>query len=186
MHWACGYTAANRAALLNAVADLLEGISGMRVDPESFVKSPHNTGSVEEPAGELLIVQRKSANYDAAGRARVVAGSMTAGSRITVGHGNPESLASSAHGAGRVMSRFEAGERILARDLEPRMSGIVFRWEWAGRFCGSARLPDCGVGGITSPRRTETCPATNPTSLPRRRFIQTSSSGARCSGVAVT
>jgi len=134
MHWACRYAAANRAAMLNAVADLLEGIGGVHADPESFVESPHNTATVEEHAGELLIVHRKSANHAAAGRVGIVAGSMATGSRITVGLGNPESLASSAHGAGRVMSRSEAGERIQTRDLEPRMRGIVFRREWAGRF----------------------------------------------------
>ncbi len=134
MQWACRYAAANRAAMLNAVADLLEGIRGVHVDPESFVESPHNTATVEEHAGELLVVHRKSANHAQAGRAGIVAGSMATGSRITVGLGNTESLASSAHGAGRLMSRSEAGERILARDLEPRMRGIVFRREWAGRF----------------------------------------------------
>lgn len=134
MQWACRYAAANRAAMLNAVADLLEGISGVPVDPESFVESPHNTAMIEEHTGEPLVVHRKSANQAQSGRAGIVAGSMATGSRVTIGLGHPESLASSAHGAGRVLSRSEAAERILVRDLEPRMRGIVFRRQWSGRF----------------------------------------------------
>jgi len=134
MQWACRYAAASRAAILNAVADLLENVRGIEIDPESFVESPHNTATIEEHAGESLIVHRRSANHAAAGRAGIVAGSMATGSRITIGLGNPDALASSAHGAGRVMSRSEANAKLSARDLEPRMRGIVFRRELAGRF----------------------------------------------------
>jgi tRNA-splicing ligase RtcB len=134
MQWACRYAAANRATILNAVADLLEGSRGIGVEPESFVDSPHNTATAEEHAAEPLVVHRKSANHAAAGRAGIVAGSMAIGSRITVGLGHPAALASSAHGAGRVMSRSVAAERVPARDLESRMRGIVFRREWAARL----------------------------------------------------
>ena len=47
--------------------------------------------------------------------------------------------------------------------------------------CGSPRLPDCGAGGIMSPRRTEKCQEETRVSLPRRRCIQTSSGGTQCS-----
>lgn len=134
MQWACRYAAANRTAILNAVADLLEGSLGIEVDPASFVESPHNTATAEEHAGERLVVHRKSANHAAADRAGIVAGSMAVGSRITVGLGHAPALASSAHGAGRVMSRSVAAERVPARDLESRMRGIVFRKEWASRL----------------------------------------------------
>ena len=125
---------ANRLAMLNAVADLLEDGRGIEVDADSFVDSPHNMARIEEHDGEHLIVHRKSANRAAAGQAAIVAGSMAIGSRITVGLGLPEALASSAHGAGRVMSRSEAGEKILTRDLQSRMRRIVYRRQWSARF----------------------------------------------------
>ena len=134
MAWACRYAAANRTAILNAVADLLEGEAGIDVDPGSFVDSPHNTATREDVAGGSAIVHRKSANHAAAGRRGIVAGSMAVGSRIVVGMGNRDSLCSSAHGAGRVMSRTEARERIGGRDLGVRMRGIVYHEAWSNRF----------------------------------------------------
>lgn len=132
--WACRYAAANRAAMLNAVADLLEQAAGVQADPASFVDSPHNTVSREVHDGEPLVVHRKSANHAEAGRRGIVAGSMAAGSRLVVGLGDPGSLASSAHGAGRVLSRTAARQRIHARDLAARMRGIAFHRDWADRF----------------------------------------------------
>ena len=134
MQWAFRYAAANRAAILNAVADLLEDACGIDVDTESFVESPHNTATCERHAGEMFVVHRKSANDAALGRRGVVAGSMAVGSRITVGLGNAAALASSAHGAGRVMSRAEAFQRIAARDLDARMGGVVYHEAWARRL----------------------------------------------------
>lgn len=134
MEWACRYAAANRTVILNAVADLLEQGPGVDVDPGSFVESPHNTAAIEEHLGKPAVVHRKSANHAAAGCPGIVAGSMATGSRLTVGLGHAGALASSAHGAGRVMSRSEAAKRVTARDLEPRMRGIVFRRDIAGRL----------------------------------------------------
>jgi len=134
MQWACRYAAANRAAMLNALADLLEAGAGIGVEPDSFIDSPHNTATLEEHGGEPLIVHRKSANHAERGRLGIVAGSMAAGSRIVVGAGSTDALASSAHGAGRILSRTAANARITKADLDARMRGIVYRREWAQRF----------------------------------------------------
>ncbi|MFM8283404.1 MAG: RtcB family protein [Planctomycetaceae bacterium] len=134
MEWACRYAAANRAAILNALADLVEELIGGTVDTGSFVDSPHNTATREQVGGETLVVHRKSANAAAAGRRGVVAGSMATGSRMTIGLGSDAALHSSAHGAGRVMSRTEAMGRFATRDLEGRMHGVVYHRAWARRF----------------------------------------------------
>lgn len=134
MQWACRYAAANRAAILNALADVLEDVAGIAVDAASFIDSPHNTATREEHGGELLIVHRKSANHADAGRRGIIAGSMATGSRLVIGLGHAEALASSAHGAGRLMSRTVAAERIRPRDLVARMGGITFHRGWASRF----------------------------------------------------
>lgn len=134
MEWACRYAAANRSAILNAVADLLEDTCGIDVDIESFVDSPHNTATCELMDGEEMIIHRKSANHAASGRSGIVAGSMAVGSRIVLGLGHAEALASSAHGAGRVMSRAEALDRLAARDVDVHMEGITYRRTLASRF----------------------------------------------------
>jgi tRNA-splicing ligase RtcB (3'-phosphate/5'-hydroxy nucleic acid ligase) len=134
MEWACRYAAANRAAILNAAADILECLFGMVVDVQSFVDSPHNTATLEHLWGKPAIVHRKSANHASEGRCGIVAGSMAVGTRIVIGLGNADALESSAHGAGRVMSRGEAMERLGSRDIEGRMGRITYRRTWANQF----------------------------------------------------
>jgi tRNA-splicing ligase RtcB len=134
MEWACRYAAANRAAILNAVADILEDLFGVMVDALSFVDSPHNTATLECVGGVTAIVHRKSANHASDGRRGIVAGSMAVGTRIVTGLGNAGALESSAHGAGRVMSRGDAMERLGARDVEARMGRITYRRSMANEF----------------------------------------------------
>ena len=67
MEWACRYAAANRVAILNAVADVVETAAGVDVDPDSFVDSPHNTATRQDDGGGTAIVHRKSANHADAG-----------------------------------------------------------------------------------------------------------------------
>jgi len=54
----------------------------------------------------------------------VIPGNMRDGSFIVIGKGNAESLSSSSHGAGRVMSRKKARERVSLEDFETSMQGI--------------------------------------------------------------
>jgi tRNA-splicing ligase RtcB len=138
MSWTCKYAAANRSAILNVLADIFEMGYGIVVDEASFIDCPHNIAQIEEHSGEQLLVHRKSANAATAGSPGLIAGSMSAGTRIVVGLGNHESLCSSSHGAGRAMSRTEASQRIASRDLKGMMHGVIYHEEWAGRFCDEA------------------------------------------------
>jgi tRNA-splicing ligase RtcB len=52
---------------------------------------------------------------------------MATGCLITCGLGDPDSLHSSAHGAGRAMSRTEAATKIRTRDIAGQMNSIVYR-----------------------------------------------------------
>ncbi|MFO0011435.1 MAG: RtcB family protein [Planctomycetota bacterium] len=54
-------------------------------------------------------------------------GSMADGSRIVFGRGNADSLNSSAHGAGRAMSRRQAAQTIPAKSLMRMMGNIVYQ-----------------------------------------------------------
>ena len=134
MQWACRYATANRAAILDAVAGVVADELGLVAEPESLLDSPHNTATHQTLAGEPVVVHRKSANDAAAGRRGIVAGSMAVGSRIVQGLGRAEALSSSAHGAGRLLSRSEAAARIGGRELDARMRGIVYRADQAHRL----------------------------------------------------
>lgn len=57
----------------------------------------------------------------------VVPGSMADGSHIVFGRGNADSLNSSAHGAGRAMSRRQAAQTIPAKSLMRMMGNIVYQ-----------------------------------------------------------
>jgi tRNA-splicing ligase RtcB (3'-phosphate/5'-hydroxy nucleic acid ligase) len=108
----------------------------------------HNTAKLErhEVDGELvdLVVHRKGATrafgpgapdvpetYRAIGQPVIIGGSMETGSALLVGttHAMVETFGSTAHGAGRTMSRAQARRRVwgeqLMRDMEAR--GIVVR-----------------------------------------------------------
>lgn len=72
-----------------------------------------------------LWIHRKGATHAEDGMLGVIPGNMRDGSFIVRGKGNPESLWSSSHGAGRVLGRKEA-KRILTIDqFVEQMDGIV-------------------------------------------------------------
>ena len=68
------------------------------------------------------------------GVAGVVPGSMGTASAHVEGRGHPESLASSAHGAGRILSRSAARSRIGERELRRQLAGVWFDVRLAGRL----------------------------------------------------
>ncbi len=134
MRWATRYASQNRIVILNRLADLLEQVAGVEPDASSFVDSPHNFAREETHFGEQLIVHRKSANSARVGEYGVIPGSMSVGTRITVGLGNGDSLNSSSHGAGRVMSRSQAFDSIKSRDFGRSMQGVVFNEHLSDRL----------------------------------------------------
>ncbi len=88
------------------------------------VENHHNFAWEEEHDGETVIVHRKGATPADAGALGVVPGSMGSPGFVVRGRGNPESLNSCSHGAGRRMSRNAAFKRIdrekVRRFLEER------------------------------------------------------------------
>lgn len=134
MRWACNYATANRQAILNTLADVLESRFGVEIEESSFIDSPHNLAIDQQHQGRSLIVHRKSANIATEGRQSLIAGSMLAGTKIVVGLGHPDSLESSAHGAGRVMSRKLASQEITARQMTQSLKSVVWHESHAKRL----------------------------------------------------
>lgn len=127
MNWGCHYATLNRSLILNTVADLLELNHSIALDESSYIDSPHNFLIKMIHEGQSCFVHRKSANSAALNQPGIIAGTMATGSLITCGLGDADSLLSSAHGAGRAMSRTEAATKIRTRDIAGQMNSIVYR-----------------------------------------------------------
>ncbi len=69
------------------------------------VENHHNFAWIEEHDGEQVVVHRKGATPAGAGVLGIIPGSMGDPGFVVRGKGNPDSLNSAAHGAGRRMSR---------------------------------------------------------------------------------
>lgn len=82
-----------------------------------------NHNHAEEKDG--LWIHRKGATHAEEGMLGVIPGNMRDGSFIVKGKGNPDSLCSSSHGAGRVLSRKKAKNTLHINDFRNTMSGIT-------------------------------------------------------------
>jgi len=83
------------------------------------IENHHNFAWRERHAGRDLIVHRKGATPAAAGVLGVIPGSMATPGFIVRGLGNPASLESASHGAGRLMSRKRAHETFTWKQIRP-------------------------------------------------------------------
>ncbi len=83
------------------------------------IENHHNFAWRERHDRRDLIVHRKGATPAAAGVLGVIPGSMATPGFIVRGLGNPASLESAAHGAGRLMSRKRAHETFTWKQVRP-------------------------------------------------------------------
>ncbi|MBL3658771.1 RtcB family protein [Fulvivirga sediminis] len=90
--------------------------------PIGRVENHHNFAWKEIHQGQELIVHRKGATPAAEGVLGIIPGSMTAAGYIVRGKGDPHSLDSASHGAGRKMSRKKARESITGSELRKILS----------------------------------------------------------------
>ncbi len=106
------YASANHAHIHHRMAKALGE------DPLFRVENHHNFAWKERlPDGTEAIVHRKGATPAHKGALGIIPGSMTLPGFIVRGKGNPESINSASHGAGRLMSRTEARNQITQRQL---------------------------------------------------------------------
>jgi tRNA-splicing ligase RtcB len=124
--WARKFAEANRQAMGNAVVQLLRSEFGIEPIESMTIGCDHNHVRREEHFGELLWVHRKGAMGADLKSPGVIPGSMGTLSFHVEGRGCPESLRSSAHGAGRLLSRTQARERFRLTDLRQQMQGVWF------------------------------------------------------------
>ncbi|MBS0217373.1 MAG: RtcB family protein [Proteobacteria bacterium] len=125
--WAQQYAAQNRQEMLDIVlAALRRHLPPFEVTTE-VVNCHHNYVAREHHFGADVWVTRKGAIRAGKGELGIVPGSMGARSYIVRGLGNPESFESSAHGAGRRMSRAQARKEFTVADMVAQTEGVICR-----------------------------------------------------------
>lgn len=125
--WAQAYARANREAMM----ELVLGAARSHLPPFEItgeaINCHHNYVQRETHFGRDLYVTRKGAIRAGPGEMGIIPGSMGAKSYIVRGRGNPESLMSCAHGAGRAMSRRQAKKQFSLKDLADQTHGVECR-----------------------------------------------------------
>jgi len=87
-----------------------------------FINRNHNHAELSD---EGLWIHRKGATHAEKGMLGVIPGNMRDGSFVVEGQGHSDSLNSSSHGAGRVLSRTAAKNSIDLDDFKETMEGIT-------------------------------------------------------------
>ena len=127
VHWAQEYALQNRQSMLELVLSaLVRHLPPFDVTTE-VVNCHHNYIAKEHHYGSDVWVTRKGAIRARIGDIGIVPGSMGARSYIVAGKGNPDSFCSSAHGAGRPMSRTAAEKCFTEADLAEQTVGVICR-----------------------------------------------------------
>lgn len=131
--WARAYAKANRAAILERLCVILADVLGAQSDEDTLVDADHNHVQLEAH-GEPLWVHRKGAQSAREGERGIIPGSMGTASYHVVGRGCADALCSSAHGAGRAISRSEARKTISRRKLAADTEGVWFDRRLMGKL----------------------------------------------------
>jgi tRNA-splicing ligase RtcB len=122
--WCLEFALANRkemmARVVNSITEALD-IPCYELDFTELINRNHNHAT--ERNG--LWIHRKGATHAEAGMMGVIPGNMRDGSFIVRGKGNPDSLYSSSHGAGRVMGRKEAKQKLNLEEFQETMKGVT-------------------------------------------------------------
>lgn len=120
MEYGLQFALKNRQLMTHRVIRAISGVLGRRVTSSEFINRNHNHAELRDG----LWIHRKGATHAEEGMMGVIPGNMRDGCFIVRGLGNPDSLYSSSHGAGRVLSRRKAKEQITLEQFEEAMKGI--------------------------------------------------------------
>ncbi|MGN7948644.1 RtcB family protein [Microbacterium sp. 22215] len=127
LRWAQRFALLNREEMMDRVARQLSEFLGTPVDEQERINCHHNFTESEKHFGKQVWVSRKGAIQADAGRPGLIPGSMGTASYVVEGLGDPQSLNSSPHGAGREYSRSAARRTFSHEQLREAMTGIEFR-----------------------------------------------------------
>lgn len=126
LRWAQRFALLNREEMMLRVEACMILFMGETPDRQQVVNCHHNYTVQEKIAGLDVWLSRKGAIDASAGTWGLIPGSMGDKSYVVQGKGNPDSLNSAPHGAGRNFSRSAAKKEFTLDDLNKRMTGIVW------------------------------------------------------------
>lgn len=126
-NFALAFALENRKRMISDIHNIMNEVIGgefsfQEHDEVRFINRNHNHADYDERRGEWI--HRKGATHAEEGMRGVIPGNMRDGSFVVIGKGNNDSLASSSHGAGRVMSRRQASKNVSMEEFENAMKGI--------------------------------------------------------------
>ncbi|MCK5624934.1 RtcB family protein, partial [Candidatus Pacearchaeota archaeon] len=110
----------NRLEMSYKVTEVLEEVFKEKLKTELWVNKNHNHAVLEK--GKYI--HRKGATPAKKSEKGIIPGNMRDGCFLVEGLGNSKFLNSSSHGAGRIMSRKEAREKITIEEFKESMKGI--------------------------------------------------------------
>jgi tRNA-splicing ligase RtcB len=127
LRWAQHFALLNREEMMDRVVDCVAEWIGTPVIERERINCHHNFTQQEKHFGKDVWLSRKGAIEATVGKPGLIPGSMGTASYVVVGKGNPVSLNSSPHGAGRNYSRSAARKSFTAEQLREAMVGIEYR-----------------------------------------------------------
>jgi len=127
-NFALNYALENRKRMIETIHTIMNELFEAEYefkyeDEQRFINKNHNHAEYDETKEEWI--HRKGATHASEGMMGVIPANMRDGSFVVRGKGCEESISSSSHGAGRVMSRKKAKESIALEDFEDSMVGII-------------------------------------------------------------
>lgn len=153
MQWALDYAEASRAHMVARAAEVFGTCLQSHVLMDTWISCHHNFVRRERHGDEWLWVHRKGAVSARANEPGIVPGSMGAPSYHTSGRGDARGLCSSAHGAGRALSRGEARRQIRAGDVVAQMDGVWFDHRAADALRDEAPAAYKDIGAVMRAQR---------------------------------
>jgi tRNA-splicing ligase RtcB len=139
LRWAQDFALLNREEMMDRVVDQFErwwdvetgnddrGDGYRKIERLEEINCHHNYTTQENHFGKNVWLSRKGAIDASKGKMGLIPGSMGTRSYVVEGLGNPVSLNSSPHGAGREYSRSRAKKTFTNDDLVTAMVGIEYR-----------------------------------------------------------
>jgi tRNA-splicing ligase RtcB len=120
------FASASRRAIAEEVGRALARTIDAEIRWETVITTDHNHVSREQFGGRDLWVHRKGAMPARLGESGVLPGSMGSLSFHVEGRGHDAALCSSAHGAGRLLTRTQARSQVTERELHRQMKGVWY------------------------------------------------------------
>jgi tRNA-splicing ligase RtcB len=132
--WAREFASASRRAMAEEAGNVLERALKSGICWGTMIATDHNHVAHERHGERELWVHRKGAMQVQQGQLGVLPGSMGSPSFHVEGRGCEEALCSSAHGAGRALSRGAARARFNEREFQRQMEGVWYDYRLAGKL----------------------------------------------------